>query len=182
MTLQNEQMDASMLLPSLDNSCSSLASSEFSFNSDDTLAPKELDDNSSSSFAEKDKYCEKGSKMKTSESTAKHGGPSFVEVTKNDILCGRGGFTNNHDGNRRFRKLIDAHRQEYVDASKSKKPQVGRKLVNDILLGTPKGRFLKKDNKSGEWYEISFREASAKASQALREKKRNSINNRNVYH
>jgi len=96
---------------------------------------------------------------------------NFVdEIRPHDILCGRGGMTNNHFGNKRFRKLVDEHRRDYIDASKIKKPDVARLIVKTIRSETPAGRFLKKDAKTGKWYEISNRKAAEKASQALREK------------
>jgi len=96
---------------------------------------------------------------------------NFVdEIKPHDILCGRGGMTNNHFGNKRFRKLVDQHRQDYIEASKIKKPDVARLIVKTIRSETPAGRFLKKDARTGKWYEISNRKAAEKASQALREK------------
>lgn len=43
-------------------------------------------------------------------------------------------------------------------------------IVRAILNGDPPGRFLKKDKKTGLWYNIGDKRAAEKTSQALREK------------
>lgn len=84
--------------------------------------------------------------------------------TANDVLFGRGGLTNMHPGNRRFREIILLYRPDYVQAIKIEKPNVARKIVRAIRYGKKKGRFLKKDPKNGMWYECSDRQASEKTS------------------
>ena len=94
-------------------------------------------------------------------------GPSTAPVktfSDHDVLFGRGGLTNMHPGNRRFREIILLYRPDYVRAIKIEKPNVARKIVRAIRHGTPKGRFLKKDPKNGMWYECSDRQASEKTS------------------
>mmetsp|Transcript_26945 Transcript_26945/g.44879 ORF Transcript_26945/g.44879 Transcript_26945/m.44879 type:complete len:690 (+) Transcript_26945:131-2200(+) len=91
-------------------------------------------------------------------------------VTENDILCGRGGLTNHHKGNKRFRDIVALHRPDYVRAAKVHKPSVARMIVKAIRNSDPPGRFLKKDIKTGKWYDIGDKRAAEKASQALREK------------
>lgn len=87
-----------------------------------------------------------------------------------DILCGRGGLTNHHKGNKRFRDVVALHRPDYVRAPKIQKPSVARVIVRAIRNGDPPGRFLKKDHKTGLWYDIGDKRAAEKTSQALREK------------
>ena len=43
-------------------------------------------------------------------------------------------------------------------------------IVRALRNSDPPGRFLKKDEKTGKWYDIGDRRAAEKASQALREK------------
>mmetsp|Transcript_17426 Transcript_17426/g.25769 ORF Transcript_17426/g.25769 Transcript_17426/m.25769 type:complete len:874 (-) Transcript_17426:249-2870(-) len=93
-----------------------------------------------------------------------------IMVTENDILCGRGGLTNHHKGNKRFRDIVTLHRADYVRAPKVHKPAVARLIVRAIRNSDPPGRFLKKDDKTGKWFDIGDKRASEKASQALREK------------
>ncbi|KAL3816328.1 hypothetical protein ACHAXA_008399 [Cyclostephanos tholiformis] len=48
---------------------------------------------------------------------------------ENDILCGRGGGTNAHPGNIKFRRLVAAHKLRYLAASKAEKPSVARDVT-----------------------------------------------------
>ena len=57
-----------------------------------------------------------------------------------DILCGRGGLTNHHKGNKRFRDIVALHRPDYVRAPKIQKPSVARVIVRAIRNGDPPGR------------------------------------------
>jgi hypothetical protein len=85
-----------------------------------------------------------------------------------DVLSGRGGGTNVHPGNRTFRDLINLHRRAYLKARKNDKPAISRAIVRSIR--ETNGRFLKKDEKSGLWYEIGDDAAREKTSQALRQR------------
>jgi len=91
-------------------------------------------------------------------------------VTDHDILCGRGGLTNHHKGNKRFRDIVALHRPDYVRAPKIQKPSVARVIVRAIRNGDPPGRFLKKDATTSKWIDIGDKKAAEKTSQALREK------------
>lgn len=93
-----------------------------------------------------------------------------ILVTDWDILAGRGGLTNHHRGNKRFRDIVALHRPDYIRAPKVQKPSVARVIVRAIRNGDPPGRFLKKDEKTGKWYDIGDKKAAEKTSQALREK------------
>jgi len=93
-----------------------------------------------------------------------------ILVTDYDILCGRGGLTNHHKGNKRFRDIVALHRPDYVRAPKIQKPSVARVIVRAIRNGDPPGRFLRKDESTGKWVDIGDKKAAEKTSQALREK------------
>lgn len=80
----------------------------------------------------------------------------------------RGGGTNVHPGNRTFRDLINLHRRAYLKARKNDKPAISRAIVRQIRENN--GRFLKKDEKSGLWFEIGDDAAREKTSQALRQR------------
>jgi hypothetical protein len=86
----------------------------------------------------------------------------------NDVLSGRGGGTNVHPGNRNFRDLINLHRRAYLKARKNDKPAISRAIVRAIRDAN--GKFLKKDEKSGLWFEIGDDAAREKTSQALRQR------------
>ncbi|KAL3756860.1 hypothetical protein ACHAWU_005122 [Discostella pseudostelligera] len=67
----------------------------------------------------------------------------------NDILCGRGGATNAHPGNIKFRKLVAAHKLRYLAATKCDKPAVAKDVVREWRAMDPPGRFLAKMENSG---------------------------------
>ena len=86
----------------------------------------------------------------------------------NDVLCGRGGATNQHEGNVRYRALVQSRQHEYLHAAKSDKKQVALSIVK--IIKSRGGRFLKKceDGRVG-WVDIGSNRAREKTSQALRE-------------
>ncbi|KAI2491514.1 hypothetical protein MHU86_23042 [Fragilaria crotonensis] len=86
----------------------------------------------------------------------------------NDVLSGRGGGTNVHPGNRHFRDLINLHRRAYLKARKNDKPAISRAIVRGIRENN--GAFLKRDEKTGLWFEIGDDAAREKTSQALRQR------------
>lgn len=87
----------------------------------------------------------------------------------NDVLSGRGGGTNNHPGNEKFRELVHSKKVLYVNSSKREKALVSCAIVEYIRNQTPVGRFLQRDEKTGLWYDIGDQKAREKTSQALRE-------------
>ena len=96
-----------------------------------------------------------------------------------DILCGRGGGTNAHPGNIKFRKLVAAHKLRYLAASKSDKPAVAREVVKEWRNLNPPGRFLAKADEGSNdangdqlvvWFDVGDKKAREKASQCLRER------------
>eukprot|EP00594_Rhizosolenia_setigera_P002703 CAMPEP_0178954652 /NCGR_PEP_ID=MMETSP0789-20121207/9120_1 /TAXON_ID=3005 /ORGANISM="Rhizosolenia setigera, Strain CCMP 1694" /LENGTH=365 /DNA_ID=CAMNT_0020636099 /DNA_START=79 /DNA_END=1176 /DNA_ORIENTATION=+ len=98
--------------------------------------------------------------------------PSTEEITtvnENDVLCGRGGETNHHPGNVRYRKLVKSHQRAYLNAKRRDKPRIARVIVDTIRRQSPPGRFLKKDSNNGTWRDVGNVKAREKTSQALRE-------------
>lgn len=87
----------------------------------------------------------------------------------NDVLCGRGGGTNHHPGNKQYRKLVEDRKRDYVNSSKRGKPLLSRSIVEAVRKQDPPGRFLTKDDKTGLWYDIGDQKAREKTAQALRE-------------
>lgn len=92
-----------------------------------------------------------------------------IEPTDNDVLCGRGGFTNSHPGNIRFRKKALELRSWYEQSSKEEKQNIADILVESVL--NEGRRFLGK-GKDGLWHEMVGNGPHYKASQALRERLR----------
>lgn len=105
----------------------------------------------------------------------------ITKPTEHDVLCGRGGGTNNHPGNVKFRNVINEYKLRYLAASKVEKPKVARDVVDAWRRLDPPGRFLarKGDSKKGPgsvkadgnvWYDVGDKKAREKASQCLRER------------
>ena len=86
-----------------------------------------------------------------------------------DVLCGRGGGTNNHVGNSHWRMLVAANKQLYVTLPKRQKMLLSKSIVNAVRSQNPPGRFLQKDAKSNLWSDVGDQRAQEKTSQALRE-------------
>jgi len=89
----------------------------------------------------------------------------------NDVLCGRGGRINSHEGNIQFRKFINAYKEDYLSkrAGKVIKARIAACIVSKIRSLMPSGRFLKTDADTGLWVEIGDEKAKRKTGQALRE-------------
>ena len=104
---------------------------------------------------------------------------NILEPHAHDVLCGRGGGTNNHIGNSHWRLLVAANKQLYVTLPKRQKMLLSRSIVNAVRSQNPPGRFLEKNSKTNQWYDVGDHRAQEKTSQALREgapdlKKKNS--------
>ena len=88
-------------------------------------------------------------------------------IKEHDVLCGRGGATNNHTGNKRFRSIVAEYQDEYLTAKKKEKVLIATRVVERIK--SKGGRFLKRDQSNDVWVEVPPKKAISKTSQALRE-------------
>jgi len=93
----------------------------------------------------------------------------IAEPHEHDVLCGRGGGTNNHIGNSHWRLLVAANKQLYMTLPKRQKMLLSRSIVNAVRSQNPPGRFLEKNSKTNMWYDVGDQRAQEKTSQALRE-------------
>ena len=94
-----------------------------------------------------------------------------------DVLCGRGGGINAHEGNAAFRELVKEQKRRYnLAAKKDEKAEISQTIVDHIK--SKNGRFLQRDTSQpfatgggtkGWWVEITNDKAMSKTSQALRE-------------
>mmetsp|Transcript_25400 Transcript_25400/g.36893 ORF Transcript_25400/g.36893 Transcript_25400/m.36893 type:complete len:492 (-) Transcript_25400:240-1715(-) len=89
------------------------------------------------------------------------------ELNCYDVLLGRGGGTNSQIGNRHFRSLVQDFQPIYLSMKRKDKPLMARSIV--LIVRKRGGRFLRKGDTVGEYYEVGDKKAEAKASQALRE-------------
>ena len=91
-----------------------------------------------------------------------------AKINRNDVLCGRGGLTNSHVGNKHFRCVVAEYQLQYLRAKKNEKRDIARAVVARIEKNG--GRFLQRSGDT--WSTISPERAIAKASQVLRDLKR----------
>ena len=91
----------------------------------------------------------------------------YVEPTLNDVLLGRGGRSNHHPGNKRYRDEVKNLREWYgrIGDNKDEKTKLSQTLVD--CIHSHNGRFLEWDKEG--WYIVPNVVARRKASQALRE-------------
>ena len=87
-------------------------------------------------------------------------------LNENDVLCGRGGGTNNNKGNILFRQMVASRQLSYLKASNQGKKSIAKAIVDEIRQNG--GRFLK-CNDRGESEDIGDVKAGEKTRQALRE-------------
>ena len=109
-------------------------------------------------------------KRKRSDSVPDSLEDAVEECGVNDVAMGRGGMANNHEGNKRFREMAKQLKPAYQKLPKEKKTDFSKKLVQ--MVHDEGGRFLRKDEDTELWYEVDFKAARKKASQALREENR----------
>lgn len=89
------------------------------------------------------------------------------QIQENDVLCGRGGETNNNVGNIRYRELVKHYQAHYLKAKRRDKPKIARCIVD--IIRRKNGRFLKKVPGEHTWRDVGNTKAREKTSQALRE-------------
>jgi len=89
------------------------------------------------------------------------------EPTDIDCVLGRGGKSNHHPGNKRYRAEVQNLQQWYKASNKSEKTDLSQHLVN--FVHSYGGRFVKQEKGTDRWYVVSNLVARRKASQALRE-------------
>jgi len=92
------------------------------------------------------------------------------EPHENDVMYGRGGGTNHHPGNKRYRAMVESRKVKYVNSKRLDKPLVALEIIREWRAQLPPGRFLKHNDKTGNWDDVGDKKAREKTSQALREK------------
>mmetsp|Transcript_10819 Transcript_10819/g.16105 ORF Transcript_10819/g.16105 Transcript_10819/m.16105 type:complete len:381 (+) Transcript_10819:300-1442(+) len=85
-----------------------------------------------------------------------------------DVLCGRGGRINSHEGNVKFREIIATRKADYLSPAtrKLQKAVIAQEVVD--VIRNKGGRFLK-EKSNGVWEEVTDEKAKKKCGQALRE-------------
>ena len=95
---------------------------------------------------------------------------NIKEPHDNDVMYGRGGGTNHHQGNKRYRQKVEDRKLTYVSSKRLDKPQVALAIIREWRAQIPPGRFLKQNDKTKKWDDVGDKKAREKTSQALREK------------
>jgi hypothetical protein len=81
--------------------------------------------------------------------------PEDFILSSSDVLCGRGSQCFNHEGNRKFRKLVESRLQRYSGAStKHDKTQIICEIIDLVRQDSPLGGFVKRDLEAGRYYEV----------------------------
>eukprot|EP00980_Cylindrotheca_fusiformis_P019587 scaffold6795_cov110-Cylindrotheca_fusiformis.AAC.4 len=90
-----------------------------------------------------------------------------VDLPSNhDVLWGKGKHIVGHPGNRLLHELVEAYSDQYNQLSKSGKTKLADKIISAVHGYS--GRFLKLDNESGMWVEVSNLEAKEKVTHRFR--------------
>merc|ERR1711981_645348 len=89
----------------------------------------------------------------------------YVESTDDDVLFGRGGRSNKHPGNARYRREVERLEKGYKAGTKSEKRRIIEELIQAVQS---RGNFLEKDKQHG-WYVVDGDAIRKKVWQALRE-------------
>jgi hypothetical protein len=96
----------------------------------------------------------------------------YVNISDLDVLLGRGGRSNHHPGNKRYREEVTAFRRVYSSLDTDKEKTEMSQLLVDVIQKAG-GRFLEEEKDANKeslgWYVIPNIVARRKASQALRE-------------
>lgn len=61
------------------------------------------------------------------------------EPHENDVLYGRGGGTNHHPGNKRYRKMVEDRKLDYVNSKRLDKPMVALEIIRQWRAQDPPG-------------------------------------------
>lgn len=85
-----------------------------------------------------------------------------------DILFGRGGRSNHHQGNKLYRDKVTEMQPHYRKCDKNEKTMVAQTIV-DSINKEHNGRFLELDKEADRWYIVPNIVARRKVGQALRE-------------
>ena len=93
---------------------------------------------------------------------------SFRSITQQDVLYGRGERTNNHEGNKYFRKIVSSMASKYKTCSRSDKSVIANSIID--VIHERGGRFLAPIPNSNSWNIVKGREIKRKTSHALRDK------------
>lgn len=112
----------------------------------------------------------KSKQLERKKESSNHPRVYISHILDTDVLCGRGGRSNHHPGNKRYRQVVSDMKATYKNTDKKmKKTTLSWSIVDHVC--NYGGRFIKKDSVTGKYYLATRKEAQRKTSQALREHK-----------
>jgi hypothetical protein len=94
-------------------------------------------------------------------------GEPILDPSEHDVLNGRGASVNAHRGNTKFRALCFARKPEFEAGNHAAKRRVATEIVS-VTKALP-GRFLKRKQDKGPWFELSTEKSILKACQVMRD-------------
>lgn len=98
-----------------------------------------------------------------------------IVPTRFDVICGRDKMSVAHEGNKRFRLIVEQYRVRYQRTSvREEKTRITCEIISRIRTGSirkPAGRFLKLDPDTNKWSDAGDEFAREKVSHALRSAK-----------
>jgi hypothetical protein len=92
----------------------------------------------------------------------------FLPNTTQDVLFGRGGRSNHHQGNKVYRDIVTEQQDHYRRCDKNEKTKVAQGIV-DHMQKVVGARFLEMEKETNRWYLVPNVVARRKVGQALRE-------------
>lgn len=96
--------------------------------------------------------------------------PRDYSPGERDVICGRGRNIWQSAGNIHFRGIIMGRMDEYSTvATKAQKSNILSAIVDEIRKESPNGGFVKRDAKTGLWFEVGDFLAREKVSQGFRD-------------
>lgn len=141
---------------------------------DDAGSTDEVNDNRSKKEKDKEaKEKEKAEKKRIEELKEKYKDwplQNIKEPHENDVMYGRGGGTNHHKGNKEYRKMVEDRKLEYVNSKRLDKPLVALEIIRIWRAKLPPGRFLKQNEKTGNWDDVGDKKAREKNQSGIKRK------------
>lgn len=96
--------------------------------------------------------------------------PEDFKPSDNDVICGKGKNVFSHEGNRRFRQLVEISLDRYNEANtRGKKTQVVQDIVEMVRMNSNNGGGFVRQDKSGRWWEIGSQCSKEKVGHTIRE-------------
>ena len=84
----------------------------------------------------------------------------IIKPSSNDVMLGRGAGTNNHPGNKHFRKVVKEHQDGYLAAKNNlEKYLTTMDIIKKIRSLNPPGRFILQEKKTKLWNDVGDEKA-----------------------